>query len=150
MLVRERALVRIHADLDDDDAWAIALARPLLAEPLLASELGALRGRLEGTPAERWAPELVDAAVARAPVEPAQRERFLEWLRAAEARRAEGDAVEVTPDELAEDLGRRLFELNQDLSVAADAWEDLPAAGRRAILEQVRWIAGLLAFMESR
>jgi ParB-like chromosome segregation protein Spo0J len=150
MLLRDRALVRIHDELDDGDAWALALAAPLLGEPLLASELAALRERLERTPAARWAPELAEAAAARAPVEPAQRERFLEWLRAAEARRAEGDAVEVTPDELAEDLTRRLWELNQDLAIAADAWSELPAGGRRAILEQVRWIASLLAFMESR
>jgi hypothetical protein len=150
MLVRERALVRIHEQLDDEDAWAIALATPLLGEPLLASELGELRHRIEGTSAARWAPELLDAAIARAPVDPLQRERFLEFLRAAEARRTEGDALEVTADELADDLARRLWELNQDLAVAADAWAELPSGGRRAILEQVRWIAGLLAFMESR
>jgi ParB-like chromosome segregation protein Spo0J len=150
LLLRDRALVRIHEQLDDEDAWAVALATPLLGEPLLAPELGALRARLEQTPATRWAPELVDAAVGRAPVDPSQRERFLEWLRAAEARRAEGDAVEVTPEELAEDLARRLWELNQDLAVAADAWTDLPASGRRDIVEQLRWISRMLAFMESR
>jgi ParB-like chromosome segregation protein Spo0J len=155
LLVRERALVRVHETLEDDDAWAIALARPLLGEPLLASELGELRRRLEGSPAARWADELVEGAAARAPVDPAQRERFLEFLKDAEARRAEGaggagEEVEVTPDELAADLGRRLFELNQDLAVAADAWAELPRDGRRAILEQLRWIADLLAYMESR
>lgn len=150
LLVRERALVRVHPQLDDEDAWAIALATPLLGEPLLASELGELRHRIEASPAARWAPELVDAALARAPVDPLQRARFLEFLEAAEARRAEGEPVEMTPAELADDLGRRLWELNEDLAVAADAWAELPDGGRRAILEQVRWIAGLLAFMESR
>jgi ParB-like chromosome segregation protein Spo0J len=150
LLLRDRALVRIHEQLDDEDAWALALATPLLGEALLATELAALRERLERSPAARWAPELVDAAVARAPVDPHQRERFLEWLRAAEARRAEGGEVEVTPEELAEDLARRLWELNQDLAVAADAWADLPASGRRDIVEQLRWISRLLAFMESR
>jgi len=168
LLVRERALVRIHERLDDEDAWAIALATPLLGEPLLASELGALRRRVEESPAARWAPELVDGAMERAPVDPLQRARFREFLDAAEAAAeraragaepgageaedegAEDEPVEMTPDELADDLGRRLYELNQDLAVAADAWAELPARGRRDILQQLRWISGLLAFMESR
>jgi ParB family chromosome partitioning protein len=148
LLVRERALARVHDRLDDEDAWSVALAQPLLAEPLLASELEALRRALAGTTPARWAEELVDDALARAPVDPHQRERFLEFLRTTEARRAGDEAEEVTAEELADDLGRRMWEVNQDLAVAAESWAELPAAGREAILEQARWVAALLAHLE--
>jgi len=60
----------------------------------------------------------------------------------------EQDTVEVTPEELATDLVARLYEVNQDLAVAYDSWEDLPEEGQRAILEQARWIGNLLARLE--
>jgi ParB family transcriptional regulator, chromosome partitioning protein len=152
LLVRERVLARVHARLDDEDAWSLALAEPLLAEPLLSSELEALRRMLAGAAPVRWAEELVDAALVRAPVDPLQRERFLEFLREGEARRAVAvdEPLEMTPEELAEDLGRRMWEVNQDLSVAAESWAELPADGRRTILEQARWVAALLAHLETR
>jgi ParB-like chromosome segregation protein Spo0J len=56
--------------------------------------------------------------------------------------------VEVTPEELVADLAGRLYEVNADLVVAAEAWADLPAAGRLAILDQLRWIADLLPHLE--
>ena len=155
VLQRDRVLARVHAALDDEDAWAIALAQALLVEPLLASELDSLRERLGEVPAAAWAIELVDAAVSRAPVDPGQRERFLAWLatpRAAGRPDDEegegGDEVEVTPEELATDLARRMWEVNQDLAVAADAWDDLPREGRRLVLEQARWVAQLLRHLE--
>jgi ParB-like chromosome segregation protein Spo0J len=80
LLARERVLARVHANLDDDDAWAIALAQALLGEPLRAAELETLRARLAGTRAGGWADELVDEALVRAPVEPEQREAFLAFL----------------------------------------------------------------------
>lgn len=80
LLARERVLARVHEDLDDDDAWAIALAQALLGEPLRAAELEALRARLPGTRAAGWADDLVDEALVRAPVEPEQREALLAVL----------------------------------------------------------------------
>ncbi len=58
--------------------------------------------------------------------------------------------VEVTPEELTADLASRLYEVNQDLALAYESWEDLPGPGRRDILQQVRWIADLLARLERR
>lgn len=176
LLARERVLARVHEALDDDDAWAIALAQALLGEPLRAEELARLRARLATTRAAGWADELVDEALVRAPVEPEQREAFLAFLsgaaappapapassaeepaadeddregaapaeQAAAAAPPEDDApVEVTPEELADDLARRLSDVVQDLAVAFEAWSDLPFEGRRAILEQARYVAEL-------
>jgi ParB-like chromosome segregation protein Spo0J len=165
LLQRDRVLARVHARLDEEDAWAIALCHALAGEPLLASEIEALRPRLAGLPAA-WAPDLLDAAVSRAPVDPAQRERFLAWLAggraragfpaepladegeegagAEEAAAGEEEAVEVTAEELADDLVRRLWEVNQDLALVADVWSELPRDRRRELLDQLRWVAQLV------
>ena len=192
LLARERVLARVHEALDDDDAWAIALAQALLGEPLRAEELERLRARLAGTRAAGWADELVDEALVRAPVDPERREAFLAFLSgaapppppvpASEAdaepppegdEGAEGEAaedaeeaeevtevaeagpppeegpVEVTPEELAEDLALRLSEVVQDLAVAFEAWADLPAEGRRTIVEQARYVAELYPHLKA-
>ena len=154
LLGRERVLARVHATLEDDDAWSLALAQALVTEPLLASELAALGDRLEAEKLAPWAGELVGEAVARSPVDPRLRERFREFLeRAAEAEGAagkgeEGAAVEVTPEELAEDLAQRMFEVNQDLALAWTSWTELPPEGRRMIVAQARYVAELLALID--
>lgn len=173
VLMRDRVLARVHARLDDEDAWSVALAHALLGEPLLASELSALKDRVAGLPAAVWANEVLDEAVARAPVEPAQRERFLAWVAEARERPApsapreadeagaeasaegpevaaeeESDEVEMTAEELAEDLSTRMWALNQDLAVAAEHWAELPREGRRLVLEQARWVAALVRHLE--
>ena len=61
-----------------------------------------------------------------------------------------GTPVEVTPEELAADLSARLYEINQDLALAYESWEELPRAGRRDILVQARWIADLLARLDAK
>jgi hypothetical protein len=60
------------------------------------------------------------------------------------------DAEEVTAEDLAADLVSRLAGLNQDLATALEAWKDLPAEGRRQLVEQVRWLAGALPYMEAQ
>ena len=60
----------------------------------------------------------------------------------------EPDEIEVTPEELADDVAARLYQVNADLAVAFDAWDELPPEGRRAILAQARWIAELLPLLE--
>lgn len=174
LLARERVLARVHETLADDDAWSLALAQALVAEPLLASELAALGDRLAAERVAPWAEEAVGDAVARAPVDPRLRERFREFLERAAAQAGPGarppageepaegepaaegqaaedetdDTVEVTPEELAEDLAQRMFEVNQDLAVAFESWAELPAEGRRTIVEQARYVAELLALLE--
>jgi hypothetical protein len=58
--------------------------------------------------------------------------------------------VEVTPEELVDDLTARLSALNQDLATALEAWEDLPEEGRRLLVEQARYVAAVLPFMEAK
>jgi len=160
MLSRDRILARVHTALDDDDAWGLALGQALLTEPLLASELEALRERLAAGREAPWAEELIPDALARAPVDPRLRERFMEYLERAaaeaelesEAGGGEGggatETEEVTPDELAQGLAQRMYDVNQDLAVAFDSWAELPREGRRMIVEQARYVAELLAHLE--
>jgi hypothetical protein len=165
LLARGRVLARVHAALDDEDAWSLALAEVLLGEPLALAELGALRDRLGGLRAAPWAAELVDEALVRAPVAPELRERFLAFLegaptgpapavepdpasqdRASAVAAADGPE-EVTPDQLAEAVAGGLWTVGQDLDLAVDAWADLPEHGRRQIVEQLRYLAELHAYL---
>src|SRR6266545_4769973 len=150
LLARERVLARVHAALDDDDAWAIALAQALLGEPLQAAELEGLRARLAAE-RERFLAFLAGAPspAADAPEvgEPAEVEGGeLEAAAEGEAD-VEADPVEVTPEELAEDLAQRMFDVNQDLAVAFDAWAELPEEGRRMIVDQARYVAELFPLL---
>jgi hypothetical protein len=198
LLARERVLARVHGELSDQDAWALALGDALLREPLSGPELEALRERLRANGAAPWADELVDEALVRAPVAAEERERFFAFLTgpatptpdstststptptpdststptptadeptpsvrperseaeskdeasAAPPPAAEPAPLEVTPEELAEDLAARLSAITQDLAVAFEAWSELPREGRRAIVEQARYIAELMPFLE--
>jgi ParB-like chromosome segregation protein Spo0J len=57
------------------------------------------------------------------------------------------EIVEMTPDELADDLTARLYQINQDLAAAYDVWLELPARGRLRILEQMRYVAEMLRLL---
>ncbi len=158
-LLRERVLARVHPELDDEDAWAIALCEALLHEPLDGEALLALRERLDEVRGAAWAGELIDEARVRAPVAPEQREAFLAFLDGepapgeplpaeTEAGAEEEGTVEVTPEELAEDLSARMYQVNADLALASEAWEHLPPEGRRAIVDQARYVAALLPHLK--
>ena len=151
MLQRDRVLARAHAELSDEDAWALALSQPLLTEPFLPSELEATRERIRAV--APWAEELLEEALVRAPVPAAQREAFARFLEEpaapAEAEASDvSETVELTPEELALHLAVRIFELNQELAVGWEAWSELPAGGRRQIVEQARYLAELFPLMD--
>jgi orotate phosphoribosyltransferase len=172
LLLRERVLARLHAELPDDEAWALALAHALLDEPLDAAELDALRARLAAEGAAPWAEELIDEAVARAPVAPELRERFYEFLKgplapvverfgdegdpaavplpspAAPAPEPREEVVELGPEELLQSLTLKLYEANQELAAAAGSWGELPIDARRAVLVQARYVADLYPHLE--
>jgi hypothetical protein len=155
-LLREQVLARVHPRLDEDDAWGIALCEALLSEPLDGVALEALRERLAASRVAPWAAELLDEALVRAPVSPEQREAFFAFLRgepppgraAGEEDEGSGETVEITPEELAEELSARMYEVSADLALASEAWEHLPREGRRAIVEQARYVAALLPHLK--
>jgi ParB-like chromosome segregation protein Spo0J len=155
MLFRERVLARIHEHLEDDDAWALTLGEALLTAPLAPAELEAVRVRLAETGVAPWADELAEDALFReTPPEgegegEAEAEPQSESESEAEARLAEEEpeeqeqTVEMTPEELGDELAARLYEVNQDLALAFESWKDLPPQSRRLVLEQARYVVEL-------
>lgn len=135
-LHRERVLARLHVDLSDEDAALIALAEAIHSEPVSRDELTGMRERLES---KGWL-----SAAARDMLEKALAEG--EEL-APEDAPQEGEE-EVDADELAADVALRLGQINQDLSLLADVFADLDEERRQMLLEQLRYSAQLVAFLE--
>jgi hypothetical protein len=119
MLQRERVLARVHPELSDEDAWGLALAEPLFVAPWTPAELEALRARVRT--ALPWA------------------EPDLQGTRAAGAELPEAPAIPI--DEMARRLAIHVWEVNQEMADAIEAWRELPVAGRRQIVEQLRYLA---------
>lgn len=136
-LQRDRVLARLHTELSDEDALLMALASAIHARPVSPEELTALKSRLEAdgklTPATRsmiehalnpggeLAPELVG-----------------------------GDEEEIDADEFSQQVTLRLAEVNQDLSMVADVFDSLDASRQDELLQQLRYSADLVAFLEGR
>lgn len=129
-----------------EDLWDEALVRapvePELRErfyDFLAAEPVTLEEDVDEDEATRQAEEEGEPEVE---AEPEETEAAVEDEAASEGE------VEVTPEELVADLAGRLYQVNSDLAVAAEAWADLPESGRRAVLDQLRWIAELVPHLE--
>jgi hypothetical protein len=148
-----------------------------LHRPFTGDELLALRERLRENGVASWAEELVREALVTAPVAADPRERSHDFLTRSEppvpvappcadaiesltgpsppageegiAFQADEDVIEVTPEDLVQDLAIRLSALNQDLAMAVEAWKDLPPDGRKLVVEQARYVSALLPFMEA-
>lgn len=123
MLQRQRVLARVHADLPDEDAWDLALAGPLFSEPWKPAELEGLRPRVRAR--MPWAEgDLPGARGAAAPSSPPS-----------------SRPTPVPLDDLARRLAVRVWEVNQEMADALEAWRQLPAPGRRHLVEQLRYLA---------
>lgn len=164
LLGRGRVLARVHARLDEEDAWGLALTQALVGEPLDAAALEALRARLAGAQLAPWAEELIEARLR--PAAPPEDDGGAAEDAATTAAEVADDgdghvlpagaaaaapaepAVEVTAEELAADLSARLWQVNQDLSLMVDAWDELPPEARRMILDQARYMADLFPYLD--
>ena len=103
---------------------------------------------VEGIGAAPAGPELAPPADAPPAIEPGQAPPV--DLAAPAPLAPTDEIIEVTPEELVQDLTARLWALNQDLATAFEAWEDLPAEGRKLLVEQARYVVTLLPLMEAR
>lgn len=142
LLQRERVLARLHPSLSDDDAWALALAGPLFAEPWSPADLDAVaplvRARLP------WAAPALEAiraraGKARAPASPSA---------AGPSAPAPRSRPAADPAGFARGLAVRAYELNGDVAAAYEAWGALPPEGRRLLLEQLRYLHQVFPLLE--
>jgi len=133
-LQRKEALARIHTDLSDPDALLMALAAAIHSEGFSREQLLQARdlldhaGRLTA-PGRDMIEKALSADGSLAP------ETF-------------GEVEEVDADELAASVTRRLGEINQDLSLLAEAFASLEPEQQDALLTQLRYSADLVAFLE--
>jgi ParB family transcriptional regulator, chromosome partitioning protein len=58
------------------------------------------------------------------------------------------ETIELTCDELARDVAARFSQLDQDLALLYENWADVASEERRALVEQARYVAALLPYME--
>lgn len=135
-LQRDRVLARLHTDLADEDALLMALVSAIHARPVAREELEQVKARLEGegrlSPAIR---SMLDKALS--PDDDLAPESV------------DGEQ-EVDADELATDVTLRLGEINQDLSLLADAFDSLDRAKQDELLQQLRYSSDLVAFLEGK
>jgi ParB family transcriptional regulator, chromosome partitioning protein len=136
-LQRERIAARLHTDLSDEDALLMALASAIHARPVAAEELQQVRGRLEEE--GRLTPALRDML-----------EKALSPDEELSPETVDEGPEEVDADELADDVTLRLGEINQDLALRADVFHSLEPHVRAQLLEQLRYSAELVAFLEGR
>ena len=145
MLQRERVLARVHPSLPDADAWALALAGNLFAEPWSPADLDAAAGQVRAH--LPWAAPALEAlrrrAGAKGATAPAAKAPAEKGPAAAPRTRPTGD-----PSSLAHSLAVRAHELNGDVAAAYEAWGAVPAEGRRLVLEQLRYLAQILPLLE--
>lgn len=133
-LQRDKVVARLHTSLSDDDALLMSLAAAIHSTPASREELATLTERLES--------EGRLTAMARDMLEKAQAE--------SDALASETVDEEVDADELAADVTERLGNINQDLSLLADAFASLDEVRKAELLKQLQYSADLIAFLEGR
>lgn len=136
LLQRDKVLARLHTDLSDDEALLLALAEAVHSRAVTREELALARERLERdrrlSPAVR---DMLDKALA-------------DDDGLAPEHVDEEPSEEVDADELAADATVRLSAINQDLALLADVFKDLEPARRDALIEQLKYSAQLVEWLE--
>lgn len=131
-LQRDKVLARLHTDLSDADAMLMSLAAGIHGSQVSREELEAIRSQLE----------------TEGRLDPAARDMLEKALAEGDTLAPEGVEEEVDADELADDVTARLGEINQDLSLLADAFSALDDARKQELIRQLRYSAELVAFLE--
>lgn len=131
-LKRDRVLVRIHEGLSDEDALLLALASAIHAAPVEREALEAKKAQLESE------------GRLSAPI----RDMLEKALETEDGLAPEGVEEEVDADELSDDVTQRLGEINQDLSLLAEAFSSLDETRKAELLNQLRYSADLVAYLE--
>jgi ParB family chromosome partitioning protein len=129
LLQREHVLARLHDQLGDEAALALAVADGVTERPLGREELEALRTRLstEG----RYAPavqEAVARALGEAPPPP--------------------EPEDVDLDVFSRDVRGQLANLAVDVGALYDNWTDVDPLVREDLRTQLRYFRDLLPFLE--
>ncbi|HUB07441.1 MAG TPA: ParB N-terminal domain-containing protein [Myxococcales bacterium] len=129
LLRRDKVLARLHDDLGDEEALALALADDLARRDVGRDEIEALRLRLRDQ--GRYGPaaqEVIERALGEAPPPP--------------------EPEEVDLDVFSRDLAARLEEISQDLASVYEAWRDVEPEVRAQIRAQLGYGRDLLPFLE--
>jgi len=129
LLQREQVLARLHDQLGDDEALALAIADGVTERPLGREELEVLRSRLsdEG----RYGPAVQEAvlrALGEAPPPP--------------------EPEEVDLDVFSRDVRSQLANLAVDVGSLYENWSDVDAAVREDVRTQLSYFRDLLPFLE--
>jgi ParB family transcriptional regulator, chromosome partitioning protein len=131
-LRREKVLARLHTDLSERDALLMALACAIHNKSVSRDEL---KTRFLGAESE---------------LPPAAQDMLRRALSDDLELSPEGMEEEVDADELASDVTTRLVQLNQDLSLLADVFSDLQGDRASELLNQLRYSAQLVTFLEGK
>lgn len=146
LLQRDRVLARVHPRLPDEDAWALALARPAFGEPWSPADLDAVAVKVRAH--LPWAGPAFAAARRRSGqkgIGPARATPAAVAASPVPAARARPGA---DPAAFAHGLAVRAYELNGDVAAAYESWGALPPEGRRLVLEQLRYLVHLVPLLE--
>jgi len=129
LLKREQVLARLHDQLSDDEALALAVADGVTERPLTREELEGLRTRLADE--QRYGPavqEAIERALGEAPPPP--------------------EPEEVDLDVFSRDVRDRLAELAVDVGSLFENWNDADEEVREEVRAQLRYFRDLLPFLE--
>ena len=129
LLKREQVLARLHDQLGDEEALALAIADGVTERPLGREELEALRERL--TSGGRYGPatqEAIERALGEAPPPP--------------------EPEEVDLDVFSRDVRDRLAQLAIDVGSVFENWSDVEGTVREDLRARLRYFRDLLPFLE--
>jgi hypothetical protein len=137
LLQRDRVLARVHPRLPDEDAWALALSGPAFGQPWSPADLDAVAAKVR-----------IHAPWAEPALASARRRAGEKSAAPARSSGAPRPAPAADPAAFTHGLAVRAYELNGDVAAAYESWGSLPSEGRKLVLEQLRYLVGILPLLE--